>query len=702
MRIRTKILLIGLIIPLGVLLTLTAVSWYYLRNLALNAVTASTHVSVDAAKTSEDALLKFTDFFITTTARFRANLCEQQLLRASDGAQLLVEVVKDYYDATKQTIAEPSADDLAYAKKELNIYQLPDAKNTTEDRNVFYQLSEILVGIRDLPLNCNAYIASLSGVIHAAHTENNGFPQGYDFRQREWFKAAVKNEKAGWSDVYHSINNGEEIITYYAPVYRSLDGKNILTAVVGVDVLLADLAKSLTDAPLSDEGYLTLLKNNGEEILRLYNQFTGKKITHSEGAEKNWTRQPQLSLIVDEIKKGHSGAHNVKINDQKYSIAYAPIKLVDWGLCVVVPIDAILRVPQEIAQRIEQSGAVVSADFERQLTRSFFHYYLAVGVAMILMIIFSTRISRRIVRALQTLSDGTKKISHGDFSTKINVNTNDELQTLSTDFNAMATRLYEYTTRLLTAERMESEMRTAGEIQRQMLPQIFPPFPERQEFSLYAYMEPAREIGGDFYDFFLVENKVCIVIGDVSGKGVPAALFMAMGKKLLKILISQHRDIATALTVFNQMLVDDHANYFMTLFVGLIDYQTGVMEYVDAGHNPPLYCADQLSNYHPFTNRTTKNPAIGMTDDWVYRRYQLTLAKGSRLFIYTDGVSEAENTQLKLFGEKALIATLNDNNDLPIESVINHLQQQLRFFAGDQPASDDVTMLIFAYHGNIK
>ncbi|HEX3030477.1 MAG TPA: SpoIIE family protein phosphatase, partial [Clostridia bacterium] len=210
--------------------------------------------------------------------------------------------------------------------------------------------------------------------------------------------------------------------------------------------------------------------------------------------------------------------------------------------------------------------------------------------------LLSFYLSKRITNPLTKLNKGAEVIGNGDLDYFINVKTGDEIEDLAYAFNNMTSRLKENIENLKATtaekERIQSELKIAQKIQTSMLPRIFPPFPERKEFSLFALMEPAKEVGGDFYDFFLIsENKLCFVIGDVSGKGVPAALFMVIAKTLIKNQALSGCSAAETLFNANNLLcMENEEMMFVTVFIGILNTETGEMEYSNAGHNPPLIC----------------------------------------------------------------------------------------------------------------
>ena len=231
-----------------------------------------------------------------------------------------------------------------------------------------------------------------------------------------------------------------------------------------------------------------------------------------------------------------------------------------------------------------------------------------------------------------------------------------------------------------------------------MLPRIFPAFPERTEFDIYATMNPAKEVGGDFYDFFLVDDDhLAVVIADVSGKGVPAALFMVIAKTLIKNHAQNREDPGAVFTQTNAQLCEGNdAGLFVTAWMGILEISTGKFIYVNAGHNPPLL--KRAGGQFEWLKSRPGFVLAGM-EGVRYRENSLQLEPGDRLYLYTDGVTEATNGAQELFGEERLQQVLNDDPDLPVEELLPKVKNSIDVFVGDADQFDDITMLGLSYKG---
>ena len=245
--------------------------------------------------------------------------------------------------------------------------------------------------------------------------------------------------------------------------------------------------------------------------------------------------------------------------------------------------------------------------------------------------------------------------------------------------------------------RIETELNLANNIQKNMLPSIFPPFPEHKEIDIYASMQPAKEVGGDFYDMFLIDDKhLAINIADVSGKGIPAALFMMIAKTLIKNISEMEEDVSEIFNKVNNMLCNGNkVDLFVTSWFGILNLDTGKLDFVNAGHNPPLYFSNQKSRYEFL--RTEPNMVLASIENIKYEKYEMYLEPGDRIFLYTDGVVEAVNYNNQFYGEDRLQLFLNNNLNLSAKENIERLKQDIKKFTGKREQFDDITILELCY-----
>ncbi|MBQ9314141.1 MAG: PP2C family protein-serine/threonine phosphatase [Clostridia bacterium] len=245
--------------------------------------------------------------------------------------------------------------------------------------------------------------------------------------------------------------------------------------------------------------------------------------------------------------------------------------------------------------------------------------------------------------------------------------------------------------------RIESELNLANAIQKNMLPSIFPPFPEHKEIEIYANMMPAKEVGGDFYDMFLIdENHLAIVIADVSGKGVPAALIMMITKTLIKNTALNGKPVDEVFNSVNNMLCEgNQSNHFVTSWFGILNLKDGKLEFVNAGHNPPLVYVKRENKFEFL--KTKPNLILAAMENTKYIKHEAMLEPGDKLFLYTDGVTEATNEKNELYGEERLQNYLNHHIEENVENTIKGIKNDIDRFVGNASQFDDITMLEFLF-----
>ncbi len=295
-----------------------------------------------------------------------------------------------------------------------------------------------------------------------------------------------------------------------------------------------------------------------------------------------------------------------------------------------------------------------------------------------------------VVKKIQKVNDSLAQITGGNLNVVVNVRSNSEFASLSDDINMTVDTLKRYIAE--AAARIDKELEFARIIQMSVLPNIFPPFPGHKELDIFASMNAAKEVGGDFYDFYLVdENKLAFIIADVSGKGIPAAMFMMTSKTLIKSLATEGNHIATTITLANNKLCENNeANMFITAFMGCLDLESGKLEYVSAGHNPPLVKhGDGSFQYLP----KSKTIVLAAMEGYPYRAQEMQLEPGDMIYLYTDGVTEATDSNNELYGESRLKDALNAQDWYSMEKLCKGIKKDVDAFVGEAPQFDDITML---------
>ena len=335
---------------------------------------------------------------------------------------------------------------------------------------------------------------------------------------------------------------------------------------------------------------------------------------------------------------------------------------------------------------------------------------LLAAVAAVFLVTFLFILRRMVLHPIDLLTQATgdfiqsneEELAAGTATVNVPpIRTGDEVELLADSFRKIEEDMISYIREFMKAtaekERIGAELNVATQIQADMLPRIFPAFPERQEFEVYATMNPAKEVGGDFYDFFLVDDDhLAVVIADVSGKGVPAALFMVIAKTLIKNHAQNKETPGEVFTQTNAQLCEGNdAGLFVTAWMGVLEISTGKFVYVNAGHNPPLL--KRAGGQYEWLKSRPGFVLAGM-EGIRYRENTLELMPGDTLYLYTDGVTEATSSAQELYGEERLQAALNEASELPVSQLLPRIKNCIDTFVGDAEQFDDITMLGLQYH----
>jgi sigma-B regulation protein RsbU (phosphoserine phosphatase) len=305
-----------------------------------------------------------------------------------------------------------------------------------------------------------------------------------------------------------------------------------------------------------------------------------------------------------------------------------------------------------------------------------------------------SRSIRRAIKPLRFLSDSAHEVAQGNFDTSLpTFKHQDEIAQLRDSFDTMQQSLKQYVEELKesTAAKasIESELNVAHNIQVSMLPKIFPPFPNRNDIDLYAIQKPAKAVGGDLYDFLIRDEKLFFCIGDVSGKGVPASLVMAVTRTLFRRSTHMTGPSRIMETMNEAISEGNDNNMFVTLFIGVLDLQTGHLRYCNAGHNAPFIQGTLLP--------CDSNLPIGVMPDWNFTEQETYIAPDSIILLYTDGLTEAENALHEQFGEQRITDITTSFRGSPRE-LIETMTDTVHLFVGDTEQSDDLTMLAIKYN----
>jgi len=343
---------------------------------------------------------------------------------------------------------------------------------------------------------------------------------------------------------------------------------------------------------------------------------------------------------------------------------------------------------------LPQKEAVLSRNVSVGITTAM---ELIVFAALFLLIYIL--IKKLIVDNIHRINHSLSEITDGNLDVTVDVRSNEEFSSLSDDINSTVDTLKRYIAD--AAARIDAELEFARAIQHSSLPSVFPPYPGRKEFELFASMRTAKEVGGDFYDFYLIDDKtLAFLIADVSGKGIPAAMFMMQSKTLLKSCAESGMSVEEVFTQANEKLCEGNdAGMFVTAWMGILDIDTGLVTFANAGHNPPLIRRSDGSCEYL---KTRPGFVLAGMESIRYRKNELQLIPGDMLYLYTDGVTEATDAANQLYGEDRLFDLLNKHGELQPQPLCENIITDVDKFTGEAPQFDDITMLCLKYSGPQK
>jgi len=421
---------------------------------------------------------------------------------------------------------------------------------------------------------------------------------------------------------------------------------------------------------------------------------------------------PEAREMYDVVRSGKSGfTRNISLSGVRKGNVFAPVtfhygklQIIFGGIAIGVSLEEIHKAANIVRQNLGDEYKKLDQTIKAKETSLKTFMLWIIALAVFVLISIATLVSRSIARPLKLLSTASEEIATGNLDAGIpSIKAIDEVAKLADSFvhmtNSLKIHIKELTETTAVKERMESELNVARSIQLGSLPKLFPPFPDRKEFDLYAYLEPAKEVGGDLYDFFFVDDDhLCFTVGDVSDKGIPAALFMVITRALIRNLAQRDLSPADIMTQINKDLcTENYEAMFVTLFLGILDIRTGKLLYANGGHNPPIVIPRKKGVFY-IDNEC--DIAVAAWDYIQYKEFSFTLEPGEALFLYTDGVTEAENPERKLFSDENLLAEVEINRDRTVEDIVNTILLKVREHAGTAPQSDDIAMMVIRYNGN--
>ena len=516
------------------------------------------------------------------------------------------------------------------------------------------------------------------GLYFSAYSKHNGDSirtiqggsENYQYFFADWYLMPTLLGHACWTEPYMDYDaptNTSEMVTSYCQAIKASDGRFI--GVINTSLSLNWLSQTISAVKPYPNSYSIMIGRGGTYFVHPDSTKITRQTIFTQTLETPDTAMVSLGRAM---QRGEEGVREMHINGEHCYVFYKPLGKTGCSMAIVCP-------ESDIFGGFDRLRRTVMA---------------IVCVGLLLMLYFFIRIITRELSPLRRLAREAETIASGQFDTQLpNFERTDEIGQLSQSFGNMQQSLVRYIEELkdTTAQKasIESELNVANSIQMSMLPNVFP---DREGLDMYASMTPAKEVGGDLYGYLLRDDNLYFCLGDVSGKGVPASLFMAQVTRLFRTLANQQLSPADICTHMNEALSGDEnpTSMFVTLFVGMINLASGHLSFCNAGHNPPVIGG---GNHHGDFLEMKPNFPIGVLPGLEFEGEEIESIKGRALFIYTDGLNEAENREHEQFGDERLLDILRNTHFDTARQVIETLAAEVEKHRDGADPNDDLTMM---------
>ena len=499
-------------------------------------------------------------------------------------------------------------------------------------------------------------------------TTQEGNPS-YDYHYMDWYQAPKLLDEPVWIEPFADFNPedvyAEEIIASYCRPMK--DSKGHYVGTFSTDISMEWISQTISAVKPYPNSYCIMIGQSGTFFVH---PDTTKLLRESIFTPTLEHPDTALTNLGHAMQRGETGVRKLVFEGKESYVFYKPLGITGWSVAMVCP----------------------ESDIFGGYMRLYKIVIFIVIAGLILMRLAFSRIIKRELKPLNTLALQAETIASGQFDkTRPRDNRIDEIGKLTQSFSDMQHSLVNYISELkrTTAVKasIESELKVASDIQMGMIPRVFPPFPERQDIDLYASMTPAKVVGGDLYDYFLQNERLYFCVGDVSGKGIPAAMFMAITRDLFRIIAQQNRSPWEIATMMNNFLVKDNdQSMFVTMFIGMIDLPKGRLEFCNCGHNVPILDGQ-------FLEMATTNQPLGLWECNAFEGEVIDDIRNRQLLVYTDGLNEAENERQERLGDDRLLEAMQGTEQLTSEEIIHRLKVVVSNHRAGAEPNDDLTLL---------
>ena len=712
--IQQKVFNVMLVTILLLVAAYTAVIVYQAVN--LKKLTAETNLRqkeaiVEISGTTMDAVVADS---LASRTEMSAKLADDLFAKLASTVRILADSAEDLlqspelYPARPFALPDASLDGTITMQLVGETGGMPGDPATLEKLGLLANLSDLMTALYRNAGTSSVYIAVPEGYMlcvddkSGSRVDEQGNILTIPVRERPWYLGAAQSDSIFFTDVLQDTFTGEIGITCTIPIRQN--GR--LVAVAAADLFLDQMADAVINSG-DVVHYTCIINNQGHVVFSPQNQGTLRARTAEEADDLRFSEQADLAAFVREALNGATGVRELDLDGDRVYLAGAPVETLGWAVLSLVDKAATERPAVMMQEQFDSALSEAETIFNEGLDRSKQTIIILILAVLILGSMAALTVSKRIVKPLERMTQKVRSLGGKNlqFQMEDEYRTGDEIEVLAESFATLSAKTLQYVDQVkrVTAEkeRIGAELTMANAIQRSQLPRLFPPFPNRHEFNLFATMKPAKEVGGDFYDFFMVDNDhVALVMADVSGKGVPAALFMMVTRMLIKSRLQSGESPSEALTNVNRQLCESNElGFFVTAWLAVLEISTGKGVAVNAGHEHPVLRRSG-EKYELILYRHSL--ALAALDGVQFKQHEFQLCPGDSIFVYTDGVTEATSSEKELFGTERMLESLNKEPDAEPDEILANVMGDINRFMDGEDQFDDITMMCLKYNGPVE
>ncbi len=707
---RKKIFALCVFLEVTTLVLFTILGVYLMYRVSESSAETSREQQEAVSSTSTESLEYLISSFFISYAIAESNISDNSFYNMADSIYMLALQVQEIVNAPEKydgvTVEPPSkdnagtvvaqvlyADKKAAADKELN--EMVKKLGTLQEQMT--AIIETSGEMHDCAIALPGGATILCDAASDQRFDEKGKIISFDATTRPWYQLAAENQMISFTSVSQDFYTGSYEVNVGIPIYH--EGE--LMAVCCGSLTLDTIEQLVENAHVGDNGFSCIINDEGKILFSNREEGT---LGLSNSDDLRESDNAELSDLVKDALSGNVDYRKLTVDDEPICITYAPLSTVGWTQLMVIPQEELDAPTLAFLAELDSVAEKSQAKFQETVIAAAVILVILLVVMIVLAIVLSLLFSDKLVRPINSMTKRVQSISGEDmiFDVDDTYKTGDEIQILAQAFHDMSEKtvnyIHEITQITAEKERIGTELNMATNIQMGMVPADMR---KQKGFRIKATMTPAKEVGGDFYDYFMIDDDhLAFMMADVSGKGVPAALFMAISKATIKsraMMGGKPEEIfASAQDLISESNKED---LFVTVWMAIVDLKTGHMNYCSAGHEFPGFKRSGGKYEWIMDKDKTNNIALAMLPGSEFTGYEMDLKPGDRIYLYTDGVPEAIKPDKEQFGMDRTLDALNEVADASDEEVLENVWKRVSEFIEDEPQFDDTTMLSFTYLG---